>query len=169
MKISTKKSPLGQSGFTLVELLVYFGLFAILIVVINSLFITSLEQQTQDLSRSALQQESEYVLAKLEYDIYNADAVVLPENPGDQGVVLELETDGVMSTYQLSGEKLTKISGGEVWDVTSNRVAVESVLFENQSGVTQSQIIGLSVVLQSTQDDERSSASRTVSTSVSRR
>ncbi|MCA9372629.1 type II secretion system protein [Candidatus Woesebacteria bacterium] len=169
MKNRLSKLRASQNGFTLVELLVYFGLFAILIVVINSLFITSLEQQTQDLSRSALQQESEYILAKLKYDIYNADTVSLPENPGDQGGVLELETDGVTSTYQLSGEKLTKTSGGEVWDVTSNRVAVESVQFENQSGLTPSQIIGLSVVLHSTQEDERASASRTVSTSVSRR
>lgn len=164
--ILTKKC---HSGFTLVELLVYFGLFAILLVVINGLFITSLEQQSVDSARSALQQESEYVLAKLKYDIYNADAVILPANGGDQSQSLELSTDGTTSTYALNAGRLTKASGGATWFITSSQVEIQALQFENQSGSSENQTIGLNITINSNQAGERTSATREISTSVTLR
>ena len=158
-----------QRGFTLVELLVYFGLFSILLVVINSLFITSLEQQTQDLARSALQQESEYILSRLKYDIYNADAVTLPADVGDQSQSLVLVKNGSSSAYALAGERLTITSGGETWFLTSSRVDVSNLQFQNQSGSDLSQTIGITVVINSDQEDDRASSTRTISTTVTRR
>lgn len=169
MKKRNIQQLLKQKGFTLVELLVYFGLFSILLIVINSLFITSLEQQTQDLARSALQQESEYILSKLKYDIYNADYVTLPADVGDQSQSLVLVKNGVTSTYALAGERLTKSSGGETWSLTSSRVEVSNLQFQNQSGSDLSQTIGITVVINSYQEDGKASSTRTISTSVTRR
>jgi type II secretory pathway pseudopilin PulG len=158
-----------QKGFTLVEILVYFGLFSILLVVINSLFITTLEQQTQDLARSALQQESEFVLAKLKYDIYNADSVSLPAQAGDVSDSLVFTTDGVVYTYQLDATKITKSFNGETYGLTSNKVNIDSLQFENQSGSSLDQIVGFTVIISSSQDDGRASSTRTISSSVTRR
>lgn len=158
-----------QRGFTLVELLVYFGLFSILLVVINSMFITTLEQQTQDMARSVLQQESQYVLAKLKYDLYNADEVLVPADPGDVSQSLQFVADGVTQTYQLTNEHLTKTVAGETWNVTSNRLQVESLQFENQSGSAESETIGFAVVMSSDQEDGKASSTRTISTSITRR
>ena len=169
MKKRSNQFQARQQGFTLVELLVYFGLFSILLVVINSLFITSLEQQTQDLARSALQQESEYILSKLKYDIYNADDVTFPANAGDQSQSLTLVKNGTTSTYALDNERLTKTSGVETWFLTSSRVDVSALQFQNQSGSDLSQTIGITVVINSDQEDARSSATRTISTTVTRR
>ncbi len=158
-----------QKGFTLVEILVYFGLFSILLVVINSLFITTLEQQTQDLARSALQQESEFVLAKLKYDIYNADSISLPAQAGDVSDSLVFITEGVTNSYQLNATELTKSIDGDVFEVTSSQVDVESLQFENQSGSSLDQTVGFTVIITSSQNDGKASSSRTISSSVTRR
>lgn len=158
-----------QRGFTLVELLVYFGLFSILLVVINSMFITTLEQQIQDLARSSLQQESEFVLAKLKYDIYNADSISVPTQAGDVSGSLEYTTDGVTNVYQLNTTQLEKSTNGEIFDVTSSRVDIDSIQFENQSATSLHQIIGFTVVISSIQDDGKTSSTRTITSSVTRR
>ena len=169
MKILIQPYQANQNGFTLVELLVYFGLFSILLVVINGLFISSLEQQTQDLARSALQQESEYVLAKLKYDIYNSDEVISPADAGNVSNSLQFVTKGVAYSYQLNNEQLTKTMNSETWNATSSRVAVQSLQFENQSSSSDSETIGFTLVMSSDQDDGKASSTRTISTSVTRR
>lgn len=91
-----------QSGFTVIELLMYLGLYSILIVVITQLFLTLIESRTEAENLTMLQQESRYITQRLIYDIRRAQSVTLPVQVGDSGNQLELNIDGETFRYQVN-------------------------------------------------------------------
>lgn len=158
-----------KNGFTLVELLVYFGLFSILIVVLSSVFITMLEQQTQDTAQSVLQQESEYILAKLKYEIYNADEVVAPASPGASLQSLTLRTGGEEKVFSLVNSQLVYTYETVNWPMSSNEIMVTDLEFENQSGTALHQAVGIHIGMRTNLPQERTSYNRVISTTVTLR
>lgn len=158
-----------KSGFTLVELLVYFGLFSILLVVLSSVFITMLEQQTQDTAQSALQQESEYILTKLKYEINNADEIVMPASPGATLQSLTLRTDGTEKVFSLVNSQLVYTFDTVAWQMTSNEIMVTDLEFENQTGTSLHQTVGIHVEMRTNLPQERTSYNRIINTTVTLR
>lgn len=158
-----------QKGLTLVELLIYFGLFSILLVVINSIFISTLQVQTQQSSRSALQQEAEYVLAKLHYDLYNADSITMPANSGDVSEILTIEQDGESKTYWIDNQRLLLDDNSSSHSVTSGRIRVNSFTVQNVSATTTEQTVRFELQLETNIDDGSNPAVRVVASTVTRR
>jgi len=169
MKKKFKINRSTQKGLTLVELLVYFGLFSILLVVINSLFIATLQQQTQDTARSALQQESEYIIAKLRHEIYNADSIVVPANQGESSQSLSLESNGVTRTYGLSNQQLVMTSSGETQVVTSGRIRATDFQAESLFSDSATQSIRFELEIVSDLEEVTNSDARTIIMTVTRR
>ena len=169
MKRYSKISRFTQKGLTLVELLVYFGLFSVLLVVINSLFIATLQQQTQDTARSAIQQESEYIMAKLRHEIYNADSIVIPANQGESSQSLSLESNGVIRTYGLSNQQLVMTSAGETHVVTSGRIRATDFQVESLLSDSTTQSIRFELEIASNLEEVKDSDARTIGMTVTRR
>ena len=88
-----------QKGVTIVELLVYMGLLSIFIVVILDVLLTVLDARLQAESTSSVDQDTNFILAKLSSDIYNADSVTYPVNAGDSGNSLTLIKNGIAYSY----------------------------------------------------------------------
>lgn len=89
-----------QSGFSLIELLIYLGLYSVLIVVITQLFITLLDSRTEAENATMLQQESRYIAQRLAFDIRRATTVTQPATVGQTANLLELQIDGETYRYQ---------------------------------------------------------------------
>lgn len=165
MKKCTKNTK-KQFGFTLVELLVYFGLFSILLVVMTSVFISMLEQRTEDTAQSFLQQESQYLLTKLKSLVYEADTIVLPADPGDSGTSLSFQAQGVTKTLFIDSGRLVYQTTTESWYLTSPDVTITDFQVVNQTGTSVHQGVGITVVLQSSLPQQRESLSRVLSTTL---
>lgn len=163
----TSSSP--NRGFTLVELLVYFALFSILLVVITNLFIDALAQRDRDSLRSSLQQESEYVLAKLRHDVLNADAIIHPALSGESSPTLELDVGGDTYTYSLDSQRLLESGPDQQSYLTSNNLRVSDFEVENRSGTATSQTVTITFTLTATQLDGSEYGSRVLSTTVTNR
>ncbi len=96
-----------KSGFTIVELILYMGLFSIFITVLTSIFISILDVQTKSESTSSVQQDSRFLFSRMIYDIHRASTINTPASAGQTSQSLTLVIGGSTYTYALTGEALT--------------------------------------------------------------
>lgn len=118
-----------QKGFTLVELLLYMGLFMGFIAILSALFVSTLDVQSESTATSHTDQDSWYVSNRLQYDLYRADAIVLPANNGDSSSSLVLDIGGSEVTYSLVGDQLAITENSQTTPIVSNNVSVSGLNF----------------------------------------
>lgn len=101
------------SGFSLVELLISMGLLSILLVTITSIFTSSLEAQLRSQATSSRQEDAQYILSRLYYEVNQATAITSPATIGQQTNAVTLTINGQAWTYSLSNGNviLTNPSG----------------------------------------------------------
>ncbi len=128
-KITNYKSQTAK-GVTVVELLIYLALLAIFLTVLLDVFITTLNFKLASESVSALNQDTRYILAKLSYEIYNADTVGIPANFGDTASLLEITKGGMLYTYTVNSGDLILTSGGVSAKLNGNDTQVQSISFK---------------------------------------
>ena len=136
-------------GVTIVELLIYAALLGIFLTMLVNVFVTSLKFKLESESSSALNQDGRYILAKLSYDIYNADSVSQPLNYGDTSSSLVLVHDGVTNTYAVSGGNLFLTTGGTSAKMNGNDVSIQSISFKRIGDISGQPTIQILLTLQS--------------------
>lgn len=127
-----------SSGFTLVELLIFMGLFSVILVVLSSLFAAIIQQQLENQVISAVESDSTYVVSRLAYDFEQADTVVVPVENGDETVSLTLDINGEEYEYLLNDSTLEVVTPTDTVHLTSPRTVVTDLSFQrlgNESGV----------------------------------
>jgi len=95
-----------NTGFTLVELLIYSGLLAILITILTRLFTATVDVQLSSEAASAVEEDSRYIYSRLAYDLAQADSIVLPASPGTSSNSLTIMIGSVAHTYSVSDSNL---------------------------------------------------------------
>jgi len=94
-------------GFTLIELMLFMGIFSILIVALFQLFVAVFDVQLESQSTSAVARDSRFIINKLTNDIKNTISVSKPATAGAQLSTLAI-SDGVTTyTYSLTNGYLT--------------------------------------------------------------
>lgn len=105
-QLSTFNFQLSSSkGFSLVEFLVYMGVFSILLVVLSSLFATVIDAQLESKSTSSVDQDGRYIMAKLMHDFQANDPVIIKTPAASGGsatsLAINLNNAPVDTTYSL--------------------------------------------------------------------
>src|SRR5438067_4427716 len=100
--MNTKRN-FNQKGFTLIEFLMYMGIFSILIVSLFQILTSVLDIQAESQATSSVDEDGKFILSRLAYDIQRASAVAVPVSRGAQGNTLQLTIGGVSYTYVVSG------------------------------------------------------------------
>ena len=106
-----------QRGFTLIELLIYAGLLSVLLGVFVTLFGMIIDAQLESNASSSVQQDGQYILAKLAHDISNADSITTPAGLGGQSSSLAITSNTVTYTYSIdaNGNLIdTTVTGSDV-------------------------------------------------------
>nr|MBP7967316.1 type II secretion system protein [Candidatus Woesebacteria bacterium] len=106
MKMHYKQKNKRHSGFTLIELILFMGLFSVLMVVLMRIFTTIIEQQAEVESYSAVESDRLFISRRLDYDIARATAITVPASPGNQGSSLSLTIASQTYTYALQNGNL---------------------------------------------------------------
>jgi len=126
-----------ESGVTLIELLIVMGLLSIFMVIIATIFTSSVDVQEQSNSYSSTLINSRYIMARLNYDISRASSVNVPYSFGDDTNSLGLEIGGIDNTFSLSGTNLTLADNLGVDNLNDSDVMVSNLTFQkigNQGG-----------------------------------
>lgn len=91
-----------QNGFTMIELLLYMGIFSILLVVLLDLLTMILGAHTESQATSAVDQDGNYIMTKIAYNIHRATTI----NPSTYAVSsnnLELTGTSFDETFAVDG------------------------------------------------------------------
>ena len=129
-RIKIKNENIGQKGFTLVELLIYMGLLAILLVILTEILVSILNVKLESEATSSVEQDGRYILSRLAYDINRADSITTPVNPGDTGDTLEIIIDGVSNSYSESGNDLQLTNGSGTNNLNSSETSISDLILQ---------------------------------------
>lgn len=102
----TLKKINGQSGFSLIELILYMAILSILLVALFQLLTSIFDVQLESQSTSSVSSDGRFILSRFGYDIGRADSIVAPE-VGNQGESLIFSEGAQTYTYALENGNLT--------------------------------------------------------------
>ena len=91
-----------KKAFTIVELIIYMGIMAVLLTVITSIFLSVLDVQLQSEATTSVQSDGRYILSRLVYDIHRAANITTPASAGQTAT--SLVTD--VASYASVGDNL---------------------------------------------------------------
>lgn len=152
IKVKNLKSKF-KKGFTIVELIVFMGLFSILIVVLTQILSSALSLQLESESKSNVEQDGRYILERMMYDInrtqgYNINsagtvtppvitpAIVTPAANGASATSLKLNVGGNSYLYSLDGSNnLTlSVNGGTADMLNGFDTSITNLTFTRING-----------------------------------
>src|SRR6266550_3490019 len=121
-----------QSGFTLIEQLIYMGLLSILLAVFLQIFTSILDVHLESQATSSITQDGNYILVRLAHDIRLAQKVTSPSQGASSNSSLQIIDGATNYTYQLTGNNLTiSVNGATPDNLNSVSTKVSSINFTN--------------------------------------
>lgn len=99
IKFLNKKNIFSQSGVTVVELLLYMIILSVLLTILTSIFVSALDVQSESNATSSVQQDGNYILARLSYDIHRAQSINTPASNGVTSNNFQIVVGGINYTY----------------------------------------------------------------------
>lgn len=95
-----------MKGFTMIEMLLCMGIFSILLIVLLQIFTAILSVHAQSQTTSAIDQEGNYLLSRMSYDIHQASHVP-GSTLGTASSTIDITDDaGLNMTYSLDGKNI---------------------------------------------------------------
>jgi type II secretory pathway pseudopilin PulG len=102
-KLFKKINIFSQKGTTMVELLLYMGILSILLTTLTSIFVSALNVQSESQATSSVEQDGNYILARLSYDIHRAQSINIPAANGATAGNFQIVIGGINYTYSVDG------------------------------------------------------------------
>jgi competence protein ComGF len=130
-------------GFTLVEILIYMTLFVGFLMLLSALFISILDTQLNSSTSSQIDQDSWYLINRLQYDVYRANSIELPVNNGEESDTLILDISGSSITYSASNDKLTITENGQSYSLINPDSRILNLSFKKLGNVDGSSTISV--------------------------
>lgn len=90
---------LSQKGVTIIELLLYMAILAVLLTILTSIFVSALDVQSESQATSSVEQDGNYILARLAYDIHRAQSINIPVTNGTTNDNFKIVINGMNYTY----------------------------------------------------------------------
>ena len=129
-----------QRGVTLIELMITMGLLSIFLVILTTIFTSSVDMQIQTTSYAAVTSDGRYSLARLAYDIRRASAITTPTAAGDTGSSLTLTIDGTDYTYAIDSNRLALTVGGDTSYLTTDKTVTSALSFHKLGNGSQESV-----------------------------
>ena len=139
-----------QHGYTLIELLIYMGIFSILIISLFQLFTSILDSQAESDTTASVSEDGKFLLSRLSYDIQQSSAITTPASIGSSGNSLQLTIAGINYTYTVNNGNLVLTNSLEAnAPLNGYNTTVSNVSFTRLGNTTGKQVITLTFTLTS--------------------
>lgn len=158
-----------KPGFTIVEILIFFGLTSIFLTVITDLFVAIFDVKRESEATSAVEQDGRFILSRLIYDISRASAITNPSSMGATSNSLVLTIGGSANTYALSGGNLNLANGAGVNSLNSSETSVSAITFQRIGNEVTNETVRVNFTVESTTARNSGSEVRSYQTTVGRR
>lgn len=125
------------------------GLLMLFLVYLHGIFFSVLEQQLRSQSISFLQQDAQFLLSRLQYDVSRATTILTPASLGDDTNVLELLIDGQSYTYSVLDGNLILTTATTSASLNSHASSVSSLNFRRVGNVSGKPFVSIEMGLSS--------------------
>jgi type II secretory pathway pseudopilin PulG len=133
---------MNKRGFTIVELVIYMGIFSVLLLVFVEMFATLVNKQLETEALSNVQQDANFLLSRFSYDFSQAKSIALPAAPSTPSASLLLLIGANPLSYVLSSGNLISSQSGVLNQLNSSETTISNLTFQrlgigNSSDVVQ--------------------------------
>lgn len=151
-------------GNTIVELTLYMGLLSIFLLALFNLFSLIISTQTRATAVSLVQTNGNYLLAKLSYDINQADAITYPLSVGTSAFTMTLVNNGVSYVYSVNNGRLNLSDGTAAYGLNDSDTAISNFFVRRLGNPSGSNSLQLSFTITSLVVDNTGTKSADFST-----
>lgn len=138
-----------NKGFTLIELVVYMGLFSILLIVLAEVFTSALNDRLESESTSQVVQDGRFILARFMYDINRAESIAAPAVLGEQANSLQIIISGATYTYVLNNNNLELTNNFGINKLNSGDTTISDLNFKRLGNISGKNTIQINFTLTS--------------------
>lgn len=137
-----------KKAFTLIELIIFMGIFSVLIFIFTDIFVSALKTKTLEEATASVNQDANFVLMKLQYDINNASSVTQPEL-NNTSESLYITIDGVGVLYRMNAGRLERVVGTEAVSLNGYNTTLTSLYFKNMGTPEGKSTVKIALTLES--------------------
>lgn len=123
-----------RKGFTLVELLIYIGIFSILLTVLTQVFVSIVNVGLEQEASSSVEEDSRFILTRLIHDVNNAQSIVSPAL-GAQSTSLQIIKDGENYTYSQNAGNMQLANNSGINFLNSFDTTISNLTFKRIGNV----------------------------------
>ena len=141
---------MNTKGFTLVEMLVSVAIFSVIIVAFIGILVVILQIQAQSSSSQAVNQESQFLLQKMQYYVESASVINIPTSTPTSTLkffVASSSLDPSSITLSASGTVYLQQNGGTLQALTSPKVTVSNLLFTRNANPPGHDVVSISFTM----------------------
>jgi type II secretory pathway pseudopilin PulG len=160
-----KKKNINQKGFSLVELLIYMGVLAVLIGVMSTLLGNIFDVQLDSSSSSSVDQDSRFIQGRMMYDMQRASSITLPA-AGAPGPMLQIIVNSVNYTYSLNGTNLQLNDGTTTSQLNSTDTSISGLSFQHLGSGTSNDTVRVNYTVTSKVQEHSGTESRAIQTTL---
>jgi type II secretory pathway component PulJ len=102
-----------QQGFSLIEFLMYMGIFSLLLISLFQMFTSILDNQAESETTASVSEDGKFLIARLSYDIQQASEITTPATIGSSGNSLQLTIGGTSYSYTINNGNLVLTNTAE--------------------------------------------------------
>lgn len=115
----------------MIELLLYMGIFSLLLVMLTGIFVTSLETQISTQAASSVDHDGRYILSRLTYDMQRSSAIAQPSSPSAQTTSsLRLTINGSPHTYSVTNDTMQVVDATGTIALHSGATTISDLTFQ---------------------------------------
>ena len=155
-----------RKGFTLIELVLFMGLFTIILGVLTNLFSVIIDTQSEVQSTSAVETDTKYIETRIMYDIQRADSIDMPASLGAQTSTLTLTIDGLTYQYALSNGDLQLTANGSTDNLNSVYTQITALSFQRLGNIGGKNAVKLTITIDSRNETAAGQESKTIETMI---
>lgn len=164
-----KLRQIGQKGVTLVEMLIVMGLLSIFLLVMTTIFTSTLDVQNQSNTYSSVLSDGRFIMARINYDIAISTTITTPTTLGVTSTSLVLTTATNSFTYALSGGNLQLTDNTGTANLNSSGTVVSNLSFTKLGNTGGKNTTRYTFTLTSTSKHDGTTDSQTFTSTAGRR
>lgn len=129
-KIFSKKKIMNNtSGFTLVELIIYMGLLAMLVLIFTEIFTSVVDNQLSSNNTSNVSGDGRYIYSRFVYDVARAQSITDPLAFASPSSTMTLLINGENFTYHLTNGNLSIEAPSGTYQLNSQGTTISNLEF----------------------------------------
>lgn len=155
-----------KKAFTLIELILFFGLFSIILGVLTNLFSVIVDTQTEVETTSAVENDSKFITTRIMYDIQRADSISMPASVGSQTATLSLIIDGETYNYAVNNGNLELTINANIDSLNSNLTQLSNISFQRFGNIGGKHAIRLQFTIDSRNETAAGQETKQIETMI---